>query len=237
MGKQRARALTNDPGADAALPKREVPAPTWEWEARLWEKGWTAVAGVDEAGRGPLAGPVVAAAVVLPREIELTGVHDSKRLDAAERERIYEAIRECAVCWSVAVVDHQEIDRINILRATHAAMAQALAALEPTPHGALVDGLPVQGLPCPHQAIVSGDALCVSIAAASILAKVSRDRIMVDLDEHYPGYGFARHKGYSTPEHLAALSELGPSPCHRRSFRPVALLTEGPLSLFAEDDR
>jgi ribonuclease HII len=181
---------------------------------------------VDEAGRGPLAGPVVAAAVVLPRETELEGLRDSKCLPPPVREELYERIMGVALGWAAAAVGPEEIDRLNILRATHAAMKMALGALSPAPCGALVDGLPVAGLPCPHRAIVDGDARCVTIAAASIIAKVTRDRLMCSLDERYPGYGFARHKGYTTPEHLRALRELGPSPCHRRSFAPVASLVE-----------
>jgi ribonuclease HII len=201
------------------------------------------VAGVDEAGRGPLAGPVVASAVILPPRIRLSGVNDSKQLTAAAREAAYEVVVRKALAWAVAAVEVERIDCINILRATHEAMAAALQALDPAPDGALVDGLPVQGLPCPHQALVDGDALCTSIAAASIIAKVTRDRLMCELDARYPGYGLAQHKGYGTREHLRALRELGPSPCHRRSFRPVAELygssdssaTAVIRSLFAED--
>ena len=197
------------------------PVPNWDWEHRAREEGWEWIAGVDEAGRGPLAGPVVAAAVVLPSSVEVEGIRDSKCLEEPLREECYGRILEVAICWSVAAVEAEEIDRLNILRATHLAMARALEGLSPTPHGALVDGLPVPGLPCAHQAIVGGDARCVSIAAASILAKVTRDRLMRELDARYPGYGFARHKGYGTPAHRRALRELGPCPCHRRSFRPV----------------
>jgi ribonuclease HII len=167
---------------------------------------------------------VVASAVILPPRVRLPGINDSKQLSAAAREAAYEAVVRKAHAWAVAAVEVEEIDRINILRATHEAMAAALRALDPAPDGALVDGLPVTGLPCPHQALVDGDALCVSIAAASIVAKVTRDRLMCELDECYPGYGFAQHKGYGTRDHLRALRELGPSPCHRRSFRPVAEL-------------
>jgi ribonuclease HII len=145
-------------------------------------------------------------------------------LTAEAREELYDQVIRKAHAWSVVAVEVDDIDRLNILRATHLAMAQALGALQPAADGALVDGLPVKGLPCPHQAIVDGDVLCVSIAAASIIAKVTRDRLMCRLDQQYPGYGFARHKGYGTPQHLSALRELGPSPCHRRSFRPVAEL-------------
>ncbi|HEU4753561.1 MAG TPA: ribonuclease HII [Armatimonadota bacterium] len=208
-----------------AAPLIEVLAPPrvpgWDWERRARAEGWERVAGVDEAGRGPLAGPVVAAAVILPPGRELEGLRDSKCLPLSARERLYDCIVDDALGWAVEAVAPEEIDRVNILRATHLAMARALASLDPPPHGALVDGLPVRDLGCPHHAIVDGDALCCSIAAASILAKVTRDRLMVELDAQYPGYGFARHKGYGTPEHLLALRRLGPSPCHRRSFRPV----------------
>ena len=202
--------------------------PTRAWEIQALGFGWSRIAGVDEAGRGPLAGPVVAAAVILPTEVELEGLRDSKCLTAEVREVLYAQVVQVAICWSVALVEPEEIDRINILKATHLAMARALSGLAPAADGALVDGLPVQGLPCPHQAIVGGDGSCVSIAAASILAKVTRDRLMHELDQVYPGYGLARHKGYGTREHLDALRNLGPSPCHRRSFRPVA---EGQLGM------
>lgn len=216
------------------MAKRTISAngvvPTLEWEAAVRATGWTRVAGVDEAGRGPLAGPVVAAAVVLPADVELAGLRDSKCLPEPARERLYVQVLEAALGWAVGVASPEEIDRVNILRATHLAMARALATLSPGADGALVDGLPVRGLPCPHQAIVRGDACCMSIAAASVLAKVTRDRLMLALDEEHPGYGFARHKGYGTREHLQALRELGPLPCHRRSFRPVAeLLPQTPL--------
>lgn len=207
-------------------PHAPPPAPDWAHEELAWADGWALVAGVDEAGRGPLAGPVVAAAVVLPPGVEIPGLRDSKQVREPEREALYEQVVAAARCWSVSVSEVEEIDRVNILRASHLAMGRALAALEPPPYGALVDGLPVAGLPCIHRSIICGDAHSVSIAAASILAKVTRDRLMRELDERYPGYGFARHKGYSTPEHFRALKELGPSPCHRRSFRPVYSLLD-----------
>jgi ribonuclease HII len=180
------------------------------------------VAGVDEAGRGPLAGPVVAAALVLPPGIALPELADSKALDAPTRERLLEEIECAALCLAVAAVATPRIDQVNILRATHEAMAAALAQLPLAPRLALVDGLPVHGLPCPHLAVIDGDVCSAAIAAASILAKVTRDRMMAELDVLFPGYGFARHKGYPTPEHLAALQRLGPCPEHRRSFAPVA---------------
>jgi ribonuclease HII len=183
-------------------------------------------AGVDEAGRGPLAGPVVAAAVILDPHRAVPGLDDSKALGAARRERLARAIRARALAFSVAFVDAGEIDRLNILHATLEAMARAVAGLSPAPGVALVDGNRCPSLPCPAHAIVRGDALVPCISAASILAKVARDEHMCALDERYPGYGFARHKGYPTAAHRAALAHLGPSPEHRRSFAPVRAVVE-----------
>jgi ribonuclease HII len=183
------------------------------------------VAGVDEAGRGPLAGPVLAAAVILPLGEAFPGLNDSKLLTAEERDRLAVVIRRSAIAVAVGAAGVEEIDSLNILRASHLAMARALQALHAGGFGpalALVDGLPARGLPCPHRAIPHGDALCVSIAAASVIAKVTRDAMMREMSLQYPGYGFERHKGYATRKHLAALAELGPCPIHRRSFRPVA---------------
>lgn len=181
------------------------------------------VAGVDEAGRGPLAGPVVAAAVILPRDHAGLGLDDSKKLTARRRESLCSALTsDPGVRWAVAEASVPEIDRLNILRATHLAMARAVTLLHPAATHALVDGLPVTGLPVPHTALVGGDGLSWSIAAASIIAKVTRDRLMLGLDAQFPQYGFARHKGYGVREHLEALRLHGPSPVHRRSFAPVA---------------
>jgi ribonuclease HII len=185
------------------------------------------VAGVDEAGRGPLAGPVVVAAVILNKRRRINGLDDSKKLTAAKRETLYARIVERAVAYSVVVIDREEIDRINIFQATMVGMTRALLGLMPAATEALIDGnqLP-KNLPCPARAIIGGDALEPSISAASILAKVSRDRLMVAMDAQYPGYGFAEHKGYSTPGHFAALQRLGPCAEHRRSFAPVKLLLD-----------
>ncbi|ANB16938.1 ribonuclease HII [Dokdonella koreensis] len=182
-------------------------------------------AGVDEAGRGPLAGPVVVAAVILDPDRPIDGLDDSKALAEPVREALALLIRERALGYAVCVVDTAEIDRINILRATLAGMSRALAALAPGPVLALIDGnqLPAD-LPCPGRAIVGGDALEPAISAASILAKTERDRLMRAWDAVHPGYGFARHKGYSTPEHLQALERLGPCAIHRTSFAPVRRL-------------
>jgi ribonuclease HII len=192
-------------------------------ERALRARGFSLVAGVDEAGRGPLAGPVVAAAVILPDSFQLDGLTDSKKVPAAKRERFFASLTtHTAVVWSTGHADVAEIDRLNILRATHLAMARAIEALPQRPDHALVDGLPVRGLPVDHTALVQGDALSLSIAAASIIAKVTRDRLMVELDAGYPQYGFARHKGYGVREHLKALRHHGPCPVHRRTFQPVA---------------
>jgi len=180
------------------------------------------VAGVDEAGRGPLAGPVVAAAVILPERFRHRSLNDSKQLPHHVRESLYvEITTHAKILWAVAIVGHEEIDRINILRATHQAMRSAVAQLDPPPQHVLIDGLPVRPFPLPQTALIGGDARSFSIAAASIIAKVTRDRLMVELCAKYPGYDFARHKGYGTPQHLAALKKHGPCPIHRRSFLPV----------------
>ena len=196
---------------------------TLKHENALRKTGLQVVAGIDEAGRGPLAGPVVAAAVILPERFRHAVVDDSKKLTEEEREEIYAALTDRAdVCWAVAVVEHVEVDRINILRASHEAMRRAVQALATTPEHALIDGLPVRPFPVPHTAIIKGDGRSKSIAAASILAKVTRDRIMVRMDAEYPSYGFAQHKGYATELHLERLKIHGPCPIHRRSFLPVA---------------
>lgn len=179
-------------------------------------------AGVDEAGRGPLAGPVAVAAVILDPRRPIPGLDDSKKLSERKRETLYAQIIEHALAWHIVLVDPDEIDALNIFHATMTGMRRAVTGLAPAPHQALIDGnkLP-PGLPCAARAIVGGDALEPSIGAASILAKVTRDRLMVAMDATYPGYGFAVHKGYPTPTHLAALRRLGPCPQHRRSFAPV----------------
>jgi ribonuclease HII len=185
------------------------------------------IAGVDEAGRGPLAGPVSIAAVILDPARPIAGLDDSKKLSEARREALYPQIIECAVAYCVVMVDREEIDRINIYQATMVGMCRALAGLTPAAHEAWIDGnaLPRE-LPCAGRAIVGGDALEPAISAASILAKVTRDRYMVALDGEHPGYGFAGHKGYATPAHLDALKRLGPCPEHRRSFAPVKLMLD-----------
>ena len=193
----------------------------YRFERAAWRRGIARIAGVDEAGRGPLAGPVVAAAVVLSPEGRIAGVDDSKRLAPEERERLFEVIRARAVAVGVAVVDHLTIDRINILEATRLAMGQALAALEVEPELVLTDYVAVPGLTCPQRNLVEGDRRSASVAAASIIAKVTRDRIMQEADREYPEYGFGRHKGYPTPEHRLALELHGPCALHRRTFAGI----------------
>lgn len=211
--------------------------PTREWELRLARLGYLAVAGVDEAGRGPLAGPVVAAAVVLPAVCDIEGVRDSKVMTAEARQEAAIAIRACAISWAVAEASPEEIDDLNIVGATHLAMWRAVRALAPRADALLVDGLRLPDLPLPARFLVKGDAISLSIAAASVLAKVARDATMVDLDRQYPAWGFARHKGYGTREHLRALMDHGPCPCHRRTFSPVSrLLDLGGPSTTAEDE-
>ena len=200
----------------------------FRYEHALAEQGLALIAGVDEAGRGPLAGPVFAAAVVFPAEWilgemprPLRSINDSKQLTADEREILFAEITcRSQVRFGIAHVDVQMIDQINILQASHRAMNAALAQLLPPPEHVLVDGLRVKTMLLPHTAIVGGDAQSYSIGAASILAKVSRDRLMIELDQRYPGYGFADHKGYATPEHLAAIKAYGACPIHRQSFSP-----------------
>lgn len=191
-------------------------------QTRLVWDGPGLMAGVDEAGRGPLAGPVVAAAVILDDMAPIAGLADSKKLTERRRERLYDEIRAKALCCSVAQASVDEIDRLNILNATLLAMRRAVQGLRLKPSKVLIDGNRLPALDVLAEAVVGGDALVPSISAASILAKVTRDRLLVELHDRHPGYGFERHKGYGTAEHLAALRRLGPLPEHRRSFAPVA---------------
>jgi ribonuclease HII len=197
--------------------------PTLRYEKQLHAAGHLRVAGIDEVGRGPLAGPVCAAAAVLPAGFTHKLLNDSKKLTPTRREEIYaELTTDPHIHWSVILVEVAEIDRINILQATRVAMRRAVLELPHPASAALIDGLPVPDFPLPQQALVKGDSLSYSIAAASVIAKVTRDRLMVQLAQQYPAYGFEIHKGYPTPKHLAALRQHGPCPAHRRSFAPVA---------------
>ena len=209
-----------------------APVCGWTLENAARRHGAVRIAGLDEVGRGPMFGPVVAAAVILPRGCRLQGLTDSKQLTEKQRNEFDAAIRDCAQAWAVAVVDAETIDRINIRRASLLAMRIAVEHLATArddllpdfllPDYLLIDGRDTIDWPCPQQAVVGGDARSISIAAASVLAKVHRDQLLVELDTVYPGYGLARHKGYCVAEHLEALRRLGPTPLHRKSYAPVA---------------
>lgn len=189
-----------------------------EKENKLFEMGYTLIAGVDEAGRGPLAGDVYAAACILPADCLIEGLNDSKKLSEKKREKLYDEITQTAVCWAVATASVAEIDELNILNATHLAMNRAIDKLNILPDYVLVDGNSMRGLLLPYETVIGGDALSVSIAAASILAKVSRDRYICEMAAQYPEYGFEKHKGYGTKVHVEALKQYGPCPLHRTTF-------------------
>lgn len=192
--------------------------PTFEYENIKYAAGYTAVCGCDEAGRGPLCGPVVAAAVILPRDIDIPGLNDSKKLTEKKREALFEVIKEKAIAYGVAEASPEEIDEINILNASMLAMRRAVEALSVPADFALIDGNCSRGFSIPTETVVKGDSLSMSIAAASILAKVTRDRGCAELDRLYPEYGIAKHKGYPTKEHMDAVRAYGPSPIHRKTF-------------------
>ncbi len=188
------------------------------FERELWSAGKEYIAGVDEVGRGPLAGPVVTAAVILPKDFSLLGVDDSKKLSPKRREELFEQIKEAAVCWAIGRREPDRIDAVNILEATKEAMRDAVKALPVRPDHVLIDAVRLQGLDMPQTSIIKGDARSVSIAAASILAKVTRDREMVEMAGIYPGYAFESNKGYGTSAHYEGLRKLGPCPIHRKTF-------------------
>jgi ribonuclease HII len=188
------------------------------FERELWSAGKEYIAGVDEVGRGPLAGPVVTAAVILPKDFSLLGVDDSKKLSPKRREELFEQIKEAAVCWAIGRREPDRIDAVNILEATKEAMLDAVKALPVRPDHVLIDAVRLQGLDMPQTSIIKGDARSVSIAAASILAKVTRDREMVEMAGIYPGYAFESNKGYGTSAHYEGLRKLGPCPIHRKTF-------------------
>ncbi|MBO5102013.1 MAG: ribonuclease HII [Clostridia bacterium] len=192
--------------------------PTFEYENIKYAAGYTAVCGCDEAGRGPLCGPVVAAAVILPRDIDIPGLNDSKKLTEKKREALFEVIKEKAIAYAIAEASPEEIDEINILNASMLAMRRAVEALSVPADFALIDGNCSRGFSIPTETVVKGDSLSMSIAAASILAKVTRDRGCAELDRLYPEYGIAKHKGYPTKDHMDAVRAYGPSPIHRKTF-------------------
>ena len=202
------------------MPK--APVCGWKLEKAARKLGFMRIAGVDEVGRGPMFGPVVAAAVMLAPRCRLEGLNDSKKLSEKKRNELDVEIRGNAVAWAIAAVDVETIDRINIRRASLLAMMQAVSQLALTPDYLLIDGIDTIDFACPQQAVIQGDGTSFSIAAASVLAKVYRDRLLVDLDGEFPGYGLASHKGYCCPAHLAALARLGPTPLHRKNWSPVA---------------
>lgn len=193
-----------------------------EFERKLWDTGYKLVAGVDEAGRGPLAGPVYAAAVIFPEGIIIDGINDSKKLSEKKREILFDVIKENALAYSIVCVDEKEIDEINILNAAMKAFKMALESLDVKPDYALLDGNRAPELDIPFEAVVKGDAKVQAIAAASILAKVARDRYITEMDKVYPQYGFAKHKGYPTKDHKEAVAKYGPSPIHRLTFKGVS---------------
>ena len=190
----------------------------WDIENGYYEQGIRLICGVDEAGRGPLAGPVCAAAVILPANLEIPGLNDSKKLSDKRRRELFPVICREAIAWSVAFADHNEIDEINILQATYLAMERAIKGLSVEPELALIDGNRAKDFGVPVQTVIHGDSLSASIAAASILAKVSRDDLMLEMEKEYPGYGFEIHKGYGTKAHYEAILAKGPSPIHRMTF-------------------
>lgn len=190
----------------------------WEFEHKYAAEGYRYICGVDEAGRGPLAGPVCAAAVILPMDIDIPGLNDSKKLTDKKRRELFPIICEKAIAYGIACADHKEIDEINILQATYLAMERAISSLTVKPDMALIDGNRAKDFGVPCQTIVGGDGLSASIAAASVLAKVTRDNYMVAMAEKYPNYAFEVHKGYGTMVHYSALTEYGPSPIHRMTF-------------------
>ena len=202
--------------------------PDFSFEKKLIASGHEIIAGVDEAGRGPLAGPVVAAAVILPKNFESVELDDSKKLSSARREKIYNNITspDSNIIYAYSIVDEGLIDKINILRATHKAMAQAVLNLSIKPSFVIIDGMPVKDFPLPNDSIVKGDSKSLSIAAASIIAKVERDKLMLKYSKLYPDYKFEKHKGYGTKAHLEALDKFGPCNIHRKSFAPVKKFLE-----------
>ena len=210
----------------------------YQYEEALEDRGYKFVAGVDEVGRGPLAGPVVVAAVILPQGLRIKGINDSKQLTEKKREELYKIIMKEALAVNVAFVYEDVVDKINIYEATKQGMLEAIDGLNIKPDHVLIDAMPLNELKIEHTSIIHGDALSASIGAASIIAKVTRDHFMEKMDHKYPNYGFKKHKGYCTKEHLEALNKYGPCPIHRKSFAPVAKFFQKQLSfdLFSNDD-
>jgi ribonuclease HII len=224
MPSGRSRLREAHPERTADLFGNELECDPLYFERSSRKAGYTCIAGLDEAGRGPLAGPVVAAAVVLPVGLLIPGLTDSKQVPEHERERLFEVIRVRAVCYGVGIADERTIDLVNILQATIIAMERALKALDPQPDYLLLDAITLPRVRLPQKPLIKGDYRSHSIAAASILAKVTRDRIMLELHKKYPRYNFQKHKGYGTKEHILLLQEHGPCDAHRKTFHPVCLM-------------
>lgn len=227
MPRGRPRRGEPHPDRNGDLFSNELACDPLFFERSSREAGFTRIAGLDEAGRGPLAGPVVAAAVVLPDGLLIPGLTDSKQVPEQERERLFEVIRTEAVCYGVGIADERTIDEVNILQATIIAMERALQALDPQPDYLLLDAVFLPRVPLPQKPLIKGDCRSHSIAAASILAKTTRDRMMRELHKRFPQYNFQKHKGYGTKEHLALIQKHGPCDAHRKTFKPVALMLRG----------
>ncbi|MDE6013790.1 MAG: ribonuclease HII [Anaeroplasmataceae bacterium] len=209
----------------------------YQEEEKLYDDGYELICGVDEAGRGPLAGPVVVAACILPAFLRIDGINDSKQLSSKKREELYKQIVKNAIAYKIVFVSEEDVDQLNIYQATKKGMLEAISSLETKPDYVLVDAMPLSELKQPHQSIIHGDARCASIAAASILAKVTRDEYMEKMDVKYPNYGFKKHKGYGTKAHFEALDKYGPCPIHRKTFAPVSKFFNRQISLNLDDDK
>lgn len=207
----------------------------YEFEEALYDDGCYSICGVDEAGRGPLAGPVVVAACILPPFLRIEGINDSKQLSAKKRAELYKIIIKNAIDYSIAFVSEEEVDTLNIYQATKKGMLEAIANLKVKPDHALIDAMPLGELKIPHTSIIHGDARCASVAAASIIAKVTRDEYMEKMDVKYPNYGFKKHKGYATKAHVEALEKYGPTPIHRKTYYPVSKYFSRQLSFDLDD--
>ncbi|MCI9652933.1 MAG: ribonuclease HII [Acholeplasmatales bacterium] len=207
----------------------------YEFEEKLYDEGFHLICGVDEAGRGPLAGPLVVAACILPPFLRIEGINDSKQLSAKKRKELYKVIVKNALAYKIVFVTEEDVDSLNIYQATKKGMLMAIAGLKNKPDYALIDAMPLGELEIPHNSIIHGDARCASVAAASILAKVTRDEYMEKMDIKYPNYGFKKHKGYGTKAHMQALEKYGPCKIHRKSFAPVSKFYSKQMSISFDD--
>lgn len=207
----------------------------YEFEEHLYDQGYHAICGIDEAGRGPLAGPVVVAACILPPFLRIDGINDSKKLSAKKREELYRIIVKNAIAYNIVFVSVEDVDTLNIYQATKKGMLEAIHGLKTTPEYCLIDAMPLGELEIPHNSIIHGDARCASVAAASILAKVTRDEYMEKMDVKYPNYGFKKHKGYGTKAHMEALEKYGPCEIHRKTYAPVSKYFSKQLSLVFDE--